>query len=128
MVLQILFQVANAENIFLHLLPLGIGDEDDAINVPQYKLPGGVVNHLPGNRVQLELHFEAVQSDCVDREKIKKKCSIGLCRKGDQIAAAGRRNSRMDVQQIACFASERRPVIDNLELNLSAAGVDNWHG
>ena len=33
----------------------------------------------------------------------------------------------MDIGQVGCFPTQRRPVVDDLELNLFAGVIDDWH-
>src|SRR5260221_12737030 len=125
---QVLFQVPKTLNIFLHFVPLRIRHEDQAIHTPENQLSSRVINHLAGDCVQLEFCFETLQHDRVHRQKIKKKGSIGCGCQRNEVATITRRDARMDVLQVGRLPTERRPVIDNLEMDLFASVVDDRHG
>src|SRR5260221_6030351 len=125
---QVLFQVPKTLNIFLHFVPLRIRHEDQAIHTPENQLSSRVINHLAGDCVQLEFCFETLQHDRVHRQKIKKKGSIGCGCQRNKVATITRLESRMEGLQVGRLPTERRPVIDNLELDLFASVVDDRHG
>ena len=51
---KVVLQVAEALDVFLHFIPLRIGDEHDAVDAAKDELARGVVDDLAGDGVELE--------------------------------------------------------------------------
>ncbi len=118
LLLEILFEVAKAGNVFFHSFPLGISHENHAIDASQDKLPGRIVDDLSRYGVELEFRFESLKRKGTQWQKIKKKCSICCRGERDKVASVRRSNSRMYIREVGCLATQRRPVVDDFELNL----------
>ena len=56
---QVVLEIFETLNVFLHFFPLRIGYENDAIDAAQDELAGGVVNYLTGDGIELEFGDKA---------------------------------------------------------------------
>src|SRR5204862_4264837 len=124
---EVVGQVFETFNVLLHFFPLRIGDEDDSIDAAQNELAGGVVNHLAGNGVELELGDEAFDHDRIERQKIEKERAVGGGGERDEVAPVLRINALVNVTEVGCFAAECRTVVNDLELDLAAGVVNDRH-
>jgi hypothetical protein len=116
-----------ALDVLLHFFPLRIGHENEPIDAAQNQLPGGVVNYLAGNGVELKLGHKTLDHHCVEREKIEKECALGGCRQRNQVAAIQRIDPLMNVIQVRRFAAKRGTVVNDFELNLATRVVNDRH-
>ena len=73
--------------------PLGVGDEDDAVDALEDELPGRVVEDLSRNRVELEAGLEAADDADVEREEVEEERPVGLGLEGDHLAPRARARS-----------------------------------
>jgi hypothetical protein len=69
-----------------------------------------------------------LKRQCGQRQKIKKKSAIRRGGERDKVAPMRRRNPGMDIGQAGRFPAQCRPVVNNLELDLLAGVIDDWHG
>ena len=127
LLLEVLFKIAKTRDVFFHLVPVRISDENNSVDVPQYELARRVVNDLPWNGVQLEFCFEPVEWDSVQRQKIKEQRAVGGSCERDEIASVRRRDSGMDIHQVGRLSAERSSVVHDLKLDLFTGVVDGRH-
>src|ERR1035438_910017 len=83
---EVLFQVDKALYVLGHFLVLRISNEDNAIHAAQHKLAGGVVDHLAGNGVKLELGLEALDGHGLDGQEIEEQGAIRTGCQRNQLA------------------------------------------
>ena len=127
--LEVLFQVGKAFNIFLHLLILRIGYEDDAVHSAQDQLPGRVVDDLARDGVELELGLEAFDGHRLNREEVEEERAVGTGGEGNEFALVALRSLHVVVHldQIGRLASQGRAVIDDLDLEFFGCLIDYRH-
>src|SRR5213082_679780 len=124
---QVVLQIFETLNVFLHFFPLRIGYENDAIDAAQDELAGGVVNYLTRDGIELEFGDKALDNQSVERKKVEEQSAIGCGGERNEVAAILRINPLMDVTEIGSFATEGRTVINDLKLDLAAGVINDRH-
>ena len=124
---QVVLEIFETLNVFLHFFPLRIGYENHAIDAAQDELTGGVVNYLTGDGIELEFGDEALDNQSVEREKVEEQGAIGCGSERNEVAAILRINPLMDVAEVGGFAAKRRTVINDLKLDLAAGVINDRH-
>ena len=127
--LQILLQILEGLHVLLHLLVLRVGDEDDAVHAAQHELARGVVNHLAGHGVELELRLEALDRHRLDGQEVEEERAVGRRGERDELALVPllRLHMLVDLDEVGGFAAERRTVENDLHLQLFGRLVDDGH-
>src|ERR1022692_3890786 len=127
--LQIVRQVLERLDILSHFFVLRISHEHDAIHPAQDQLARGVVNHLAGHRVELELGLEAFDGHRLDRQKVKEQCPIRTRRERNKFAlvACIGLDVVVDLDEVGRLAAHCRAVIDDLDLQFLGRLVDDGH-
>ena len=74
--LEVVLHIFEALNVLLHFLVGGVGDEHEAIHAAQDELAGGVVDHLPGDGVELELGLVALDGDRLQGEEVEEQRAV----------------------------------------------------
>src|SRR5512138_114419 len=120
-------QVLDRLDVGLHALDLRVGHEDDTVHALQDQLPAGVVEHLAGDRVEVEAGLEP--PDLAEREgqEVAEERALGLGRQGDHLPLRVRVRLRVDVLQVRRLPAEAGAVIDDLAVDLARAVVDEAH-
>src|SRR5204862_4916921 len=124
---EVVAEIFEALDILFHFFPLRIGHKNNSVDTPQHQLPGRVVNYLAGDGIKLKLGHESLDHDRIQRKKIEKECAFGRSRERNQIAAVQRIDPLVNVVEVRGLAAQRRPVVDNLELNLAARVINDRH-
>src|SRR2546421_6412977 len=124
---QVVLEIFETFNVFLHFFPLRIGHENNAIDAAQDELAGGVINDLTGDGIELEFGDKAFNNQSVEREKVEEQGAIGCGSERNKVAAVLRINPLMDVAEVGGFAAEGRTVINDLKLNLAAGVINDRH-
>src|SRR5439155_21316873 len=124
---QVLLEIFETLNVFLHFFPLRIGYENHAIDAAQDELAGGVVNYLTREGIELEFGDKAVDNQSVERKKVEEQGAIGWGSERNEVAAILRLNPLMDVAEVGGFATEGRTVINDLKLDLAAGVINDRH-
>src|SRR6185369_7875463 len=92
-----------------------------------HQLARGCVEHLSGNRVELEPDAHVVHAFDMKREKIEENRTVPLGREGDELAATLGLHRRVDGLEARGLPREARPVIDDLRRDLVGEGIDGRH-
>src|SRR5574341_1303503 len=121
-------QVLDRLDVGLHPLDLRVRDEDDPVHALQDQLPARVVEHLAGDRVEVEARLEAADLAEREREEVEEERALRLGREGDHLALRVRVRLRVDVLQVGRLPAEAGAVIDDLAVDLARAVVDEAHG
>ena len=86
-------------------------------STPQDELAGGVVNHLAGHGIELELRLESLDRHRFDGQKVEEQRAVRAGRQRNQFSLFLRGlNVFVDFDQIGRFAAHRRTVIDDFYL------------
>ena len=124
---EVVHQVLQALHVAVDHLPLGVRDEHDAIHALEHQPPGGVVEHLPRHRVEMEADLEPLDLPQLDREEVEKQGPVGLGGKGDQAPLLLRPQHLVDHLDVGRLAGEARAVIDDLRAELAGRIVEEGH-
>ena len=124
---EVVHQVLQALHVAVDHLPLGVGDEHDAVHALEHQPPGGVVEHLSGHRVEMEADLEPLDLPQLDREEVEKQGPVGLGGKGDQPPLLLRAQHLVDHLDVGRLAGEARAVIDDLRAELTGRIVEEGH-
>src|SRR6267142_2718864 len=73
---QVFFKILKAFDILRHFGVLRICHKHNPIHAAQDQLARGVVNHLPRHCIKLKLCFETLDGLGLNRQEVKKQCSI----------------------------------------------------
>ena len=119
--LQIVHEILKALDVLRHFFELRIGDEHDAVHAAQHELAGGVVNHLAGHGVELELGLEPPDGHRFNRQKVEEQRAVRAGRQRDELAfvAGGGLDVIMDLNQVRGLAAHCRAVIDDFNLQFA---------
>jgi len=71
-------QILHCFDVCVHPLDLAVGHEHDAVDALEDQFAGGVVVHLAGHGIEVELDLESADGAKVNREKIEEQRTLGL--------------------------------------------------
>jgi hypothetical protein len=80
-------------------------DEHHAVDALEHQLPGGVVEHLAGHRVELDAGLEAGDRADVDRQEVEEEGTVGLGFERNHLTARVVRGVGIDVMQVRGLAA-----------------------
>ena len=124
---EVVHQVLQTLHVAVDHLPLGVGDEHDAIHALEHQPAGGVVEYLPRHGVEMEADLEPLDLPQLDREEVEKQGPVGLGGKGDQPPLLLRAQHLVDHLDVGRLAGEARAVIDDLRAQLTGRIVEKGH-
>ena len=90
-------------------------------------LARGVVDHLAGHGVELELGLEPLDDDRVQGQKIEEQRPVGRGGQRDEFAFVDVVDLTVDVGQVRRLTAQRWAVVDELELHFFVCVIDNGH-
>src|SRR5437867_3764616 len=124
---HVLFQIAEALDVFLQPVPLRVGDEDETVHPAQHELARHVVVHLPRHRVELELGREAAHGGGGDGEEVEEQGAIVARGQRDHVPLARVGQALVDVLEVRGLSGHPRTVVDHLEVDDLLRVVDDRH-
>src|SRR5690242_16429880 len=104
--LELIGKLAEVLDVLLELAGLRVRHEDDAVGALQDGDARLLVEHLAGNRVELEAHLEAVDAAEVEGQQIEVQRALGLGVNRDHVADVARIDGFMDEMQVGGFAAQ----------------------
>ena len=87
----------------------------------------GVVEDLPGHRVEVEARLEAADLAERQRQEVEEERSLGLRREADHLPLVLGVRALVDVLEVRRLPAETGPVIDQLAVDLAGHVVDEAH-
>jgi hypothetical protein len=126
--LEVLLQVRQAVEVGVDHRLLAVGDEHDAVRPLQDHPAGGVVEDLPGNRVELDARLHAPDGAELDGQEVEEEGPVGLGGQGEHLSLVADRQLLVDPLQVRRLAAQPRPVIDDLRRELFRRIVEQDHG
>src|SRR6266498_4836682 len=126
---KVFLEVLEALHVLLHLVVLRVSDEHDAVDAAQDELAGGVVDHLAGHRVELELGFESLDGHGLDGEKVEKQRAVGTGGQRNQLALVAGHSLHVivNLHQVGRLPAHGGAVIDDFDLKFLAGLIDDRH-
>lgn len=125
---QVGFEALEGLQVVALAVHLRVGDEDDAISLPQHELERGVVSDLTWDRVEMEGGLVTGQGVGLDGEEIEEQRAILRGGERDEVTAARGVELGVDLLEIGGLAAERRATIDDLEADGVVVVIDAGHG
>ena len=125
--LQILFKVFQALDVFIHLAAFGIGHEDDTICSLKNQFAGRVVIDLTGNGIDLELGLHASDLSQIEGQEVEEEGAIPLGGDTGEVTHTGLGCLLMNHFQVGGLATQSRTVVDDLAVHFLEREVDLNH-
>ena len=125
---QVVLEVLVALGVRLEHLPLGVGDEDDAVRTLEHQLAGRVVGDLAGDGVELQPGLHAADLAELDRQEIEEEGPVGLGGERQHLSfldAVGQ--GVVDVLEVGGLAAEAGAVVDDLRRQLAGRVIEEDH-
>jgi hypothetical protein len=126
--LQVGVEVGHALQVRVEDGLLGVGDEDHAVDVAQHQPPGLVVGDLPRHRAQVQPDRVAPEVAQLDGQQVEEQGALGLRRQREQPPPQILAGVTVDVLEVGGLSPEPRTVVDDLEVHLLDAVVEDRHG
>ena len=127
-VAQVFNEVLQAFDILVLLDFERVGHENNAVNSPEHKFPGGVVHDLPGNGVELDANGHVHYLADIKRQEVEKQRSVSLGVDGHHLTANLFGHRLVYIEQIRGLAPSARSIIDYLSLDFVFAQIYERHG
>ena len=124
---EVVAQVLQRFKIFRHLVGVGIGDEDDAVDALQHELAGGIVIDLARHRVEHELGVHAGHLAEVHGHEVEVERAIGLGGDRHHLAHRLLGGFLVDHLEIGRLARHAGTVEDDLAADFTLTEVDLYH-
>ncbi len=105
-----------------------VGDEDQAVGTLQDGAPREPVVDLAGHRVEVEAGEEAVHLAEVDGQEVEEERPLVIGGDRDHAAAPIGRQAIVQEAEVGRLPAQPGAVIDDLEVDLARAVVDERHG
>ena len=127
MLLEVLLEVFQALDVFIHLATLGVCDEDDSICSLQHELASGVVIHLSGDGVDLEFRLHPCHLSQVEGEEVEEEGSVPLGGDAGEVADTGVGCLLVYYLEVRGLTTEPRAVVHDLAIDFFQREVDLYH-
>ena len=129
---------AVGEEIDLHVLEgrevlprhgaVAVRDEHHGVGAGQNHASGGVVLHLPGHGVELDLEVVAGDGSEAERQQVEEQRPVLRRVEGDQAVRPVGVGDPVDLLEVGGLPGLRRPVVDHLRFDGPLAEVELDHG
>src|SRR5262249_60552200 len=108
----------------VHALDLAVRHEDDAVHALQDQLPGGVVEDLAGDGVEVEARLEPAHGAELEGEEVEEERAVGLGREGDELALRVRVRLVVDPLEVRGLPAETRAAVDGRAVDLAGRLIE----
>ncbi len=125
---QVLRHLPVALDVLLPAVEGGVRDEHERVGALEHQPAGGRVHGLAGNGEDLQAQVEAAEAGRLQGEQVEEDRAVlgGVDR--DQLAAALRVGAAVQDLQVGGLPSDRRAVVDQLDLDRPVAVIQLDHG
>lgn len=128
MAAEVLFEVDQRIDVGIAAVGPAVGHEDHGIGALKHHAAGFLVEHLTGNREELELRVEAGNLAELHRHVVEEERALLGRGHRVELAALLVGNEPVKHLDVRGLARERRAIVDDLRLDLPPGEVDHRHG